>query len=514
MNKIGKFIGVITEIIGEREIKFLVQKNEKVLIGSIVGIESLEGQYTLALVKSIDVEYYLNDPKLYFISSAAKEKVSELLNKSTNPSYGKFVTAKILGNFSIDKKLNQFSPTADTIDFYTTDPFEIVYLMDYDLIKNVYGLVDERPIGDFIPFSIGKMIYPFKNNAYMDLNTFKKHTLVTGVTGSGKTRLVALLVKNLVNLFKITIINPHEEYSKLLFPFSNDKYSLTNYSNKSKLNLLRKSSLYVENSKVEEKRIEFSSEFLSPDYLSLLLPNISSQQEEEIFNLFDEIKSDEVSLDLILFNLDKKLNELNNLKNAKRPNLFDVIVAIKKKIVKIKNLGLIKDGLPSWLKDENYAHIDIISGNKLYEDLNRRYITTILQNFLLSPITNYFRILVIDEAHQILDMKNSRTLSILTQLLREARKFNTAIILSTQNTNDVPESILDQFQNKFCFREKQNNYTENFPDQTCLINLFNSKTFFISRIKNFIDPFEQDLEKTLSKKDNVFISELGIKSKI
>jgi DNA helicase HerA-like ATPase len=142
-----------------------------------------------------------------------------------------------------------------------------------------------------------------------------------------------------------------------------------------------------------------------------------------------------------------------------------------------------QEKISTW-EDRNISNVvDILNIDYDSNENIRRYINAILQSFFSVSEDNMKgrRVVVIDEAHLLLG-ENSNTTKLLSRLLRESRKLGLSLIFITQNENDVSPEIRSQFQNKFLFREENNDLLIHLPDQTCSAKLFNGKLSFLMKV--------------------------------
>jgi DNA helicase HerA-like ATPase len=161
----------------------------------------------------------------------------------------------------------------------------------------------------------------------------------------------------------------------------------------------------------------------------------------------------------------------------------DVYLAIISKTNELRENKLIVDSEPNWLKESSKS-IDIFNIDYNTNSYIRRFINSILQYFLRSS-NSKFRVLVIDEAHMLLN-ENSETSRLVKQLLREARKFKISVIFISQNFTDISEDIRSQFQNHFNFREQDVLKTKYLSDQICNVSVYGSKVDFVMQVKNIL----------------------------
>ena len=410
-----------------------------------------------------------------------------------------------------------------TINRYTPRVFQEVYLVDFEKALETYGLNTEN-LNEKIPIiektiNIGQLSFPINKNLankvrplYFKTSVFKRHTLIAGVTGSGKSRLSALIIKELVSQgAHVSILDPHDEYIDLLA--TSQDYNIYKISNSAHGH----DSTYNKN--VKFGPISFYENSITPLTLTKLLPVLSPQQEVTIYEIFNELNTTSFSARTFIDKLIDELNielendysqyfdkiKKNHLETEKyskdhieyisryinglkkiiehgKVSRANVLAAIISKINELRENKLIVSTIPNWLKDAPHS-IDIFTIDYSTNNYIRRYINSIIQYFLREKNRNAFRVLVIDEAHMLLN-ENSDTASLVKQLLREARKFNITLVFISQNITDIPIDIRGQFQNHFIFRDTDSDITKYFPDQICHVSLYGSKSSFAMKVNN------------------------------
>lgn len=529
----GTAIGVISQINNDRELLFVGNNSQKCSISDIVGVQDDKNNFILAQVSDIKIEFYLENTKQFFISKAVENSVHLIGDPNNKPRFGQFVTAKILGFYQINSK-GIFIELKDYTNNYTCSIFQEVYLIETEKAFRVYGLSEEKQ-GEKIPINektirIGTLSFPRNTNnkensdkpIFIEVGKFKNHTLITGVTGSGKSRLAALLMIELANIgAHISILDPHDEYSDLVAPHKKDKLYIYSQIIKDDINKYGKNVL--------SKKISFYEQINSASTLSKLFPTLSDQQEVEIFEIFNELGQKPTKPQVFINKLIDKLNielkseprtnfeeisqiqkeaeqysknhiefidiftsRLMALPSYGRAKKKDVIIALIRKINELRKNNLLDKDEPNWLLKSPFT-IDIFNIDYSTNDYIKRFVNSIIQHFLREKSSDELRVLFIDEAHLLLN-EGTDTSYLVKQLLREARKFNLSIVFISQNTDDIPPEIRNQFQNIFIFREKDIETTRFYPNQLCSVNIFDSKSSFAMKVNN-LDSFSEIQKK-------------------
>lgn len=514
-NNIGKFIGVVTQIIDDKSLFFITNNNISCNIYDIVSVKISDYIYVLSQITEINIDFYLENAKQYFISKAVENNIQKLTDSNSKPRYGQYITARVLGYYKLEDNL--FIEIKSLINSYTPRVFQNVYLVNTESAQSVYNFSCSN-IKDFDKnkISLGTLVAPSEieqinseKNLYFDSNIFRRHTLITGVTGTGKSRLSSLLVRELAKIgAHISILDPHDEYELLLnnieevnvFKFTNEKNNISE-----------------QKKRTTTSQLFFYDKYINANILSQLLPSLSEQQRSTVYEIYNELPPnannlkafidrcmDELIIELVKV-YDKDLTQINKIQKesefqSRNPidfvdifinkmrlitdtgkvNKANVLVAIIKKSNDLRKNKLISDKEPNWLVNSPKS-IDILYVDYSTNDYIRRFINSILQYFLRKKNSDFFRVLLIDEAHMLLN-ENTNTLYLIKQLLREARKFNISVVFISQNSDDISDDIRNQFQNKFMFRESKLDKTRYYPDQICSVLLYGSKSEFSMKV--------------------------------
>jgi Helicase HerA, central domain len=495
------FIGVVTNIIDDRNFQFIINNSVDICIQQIVGIRLDDTNFILSLIEKIDFKFYLTDTDGFFTNRASSDALEKLSLSSNKPKYCKVVLSRILGNYTLQNS-KTFTKNHQFIDRFTVSPLTEVLKIENSLLDNVYGICHPNENSKLL-INIGNRIElnnisKTSRDVLINQNIVSSHSFITGVTGSGKSRLAALLAAEILKLnIQVSVLDPHDEYTKLIMNSTDSEiYRYSRFRSSSKM--------YSNKPTIFHDYLQFYENNITPEILSALLPKLSDQQEEELHSVYTRIIQkrgdkrtfladkpfDEYPI-LITHYLDilqPLINEYDKKPlNTNRPSLKDVQVALFRKIKILQ-----EDKILITRSDINYINwlenrpgtLDILNIDYSKDEFIRRFLNAFALYFTRNPIEE-FRVLIIDEAHLILRDENNLTFRLVNKLLREARKFNTSIVMISQNFSDIPEEIRSQFQNIFMFRELNNPVTKYFSDRICHAKLVNADLEFDFRVKQF-----------------------------
>lgn len=515
LDKYISYIGTIIQPKSNKYFSFMLNNESNIQIDSIVAIEidQIKGKSNVLLskVSKIETNYYIKNPELYFLNKAANNQLHNI--DQSNTQYGIIATCDIIGFFEFKENYG-FTSSKEKYSLYTPLPLQKVYLIPEKYLSSIYGISPNTKDSIYL----GDVVHPFLSKAFIQKNIFSIHTLISGISGAGKTRLASLIIRNLAqNGAHVVIIDPHFEYLDLVMDKNDNSTAINVYSRNKKSyknDNLRKQFDILENiENIKSKNLEFSSQLVTSSTLCKILPNLSSQQQEIIhaefefaYTQYKETNSKENLLVYFFNHLNQQLvyseEDLNQmifeehgkqmipsfkinkyLESKRSKGRYLVIESIAKRINDLIQENIFVDELPSWL-DKGNATIDIINDDFSDDEVGKRMVNTIMSHFLEIKSNDKQRILVIDEAHKLLNIEDNQTRKLIFQLLRESRKFNTSLLLLTQNYNDLPPEILALFHNVFRFKEVNNEDFRNLPSKMCHVNIVNSMCNFIMKVDN------------------------------
>jgi energy-coupling factor transporter ATP-binding protein EcfA2 len=523
MKNKSKFIGIVTDVIDEHNFIFRSDNNVRCQIGEVIGLKIHNNIFIFARICKIDVDYFLTNSDEYFTSVASDNKLKELSQGSRSPRYSQRIKANYIGVYEFRSDEEYFVESDYSVNLYTPSIFQEVLSFDFDCIGAVFGLNQNSEKA----FKLGSFLYPscFDKNEFPDANiaidTFDSHTLISGVTGSGKSRLTALIANLLSkNGGHITIIDPHNEYANLV----DTETSRVSF-------FARDLESHMDRSDIYKRNLTLTNQYLTPSVLRKLLPHLSEQQYEYISNAMTTIGHENITLKKVIDTIIQKFNsdykeeghpvelllkaqqyakeDANYLSFINRYIFYlhkewykgkyggaakaEVAFTVLKRLIDIYKDDVFQDNInyppPAWLDYKNRKSINILKLDYDSSPYIRRFIDAIIQCFFAKQTNN--RTLIVDEAHLLLKEKSElkeksdiETAVLLSRLLRESRKYKLSIVFVTQNETDVPEDIKSQFQNKFRFREENNIELKYLDDQTCMCSLYKGKLSFPMRVDN------------------------------
>jgi DNA helicase HerA-like ATPase len=516
LDKSHRYVGTIIQPESNKYYSFMLNNESNLQIDSIVAIEAIgvedQANILLSKVRKIETSYYIKNPDLYFLNKAANNQLDKI--DSQNTQYGIIAICDILGYYKFNEKAG-YSASKDKFSLHTPVPLQKVFKVPEVYLNSIYGLsskIENNVV-------LGQVVHPFKSEAIVQPNLFKIHTLISGISGSGKTRLASLIINNLAaNGAHVIILDPHYEYLDLLLDkkkVSEQKinvYSRFKKSHKTS-NILKQLNALDEYENIRKEKLVFNSHLLTATMLCKVLQNLTSHQEELIHTefeyackLYNEENPKEDLLEYFYAYLNQQLvfseeeinqlifqekgkqvihsYQINKFLELKRNDGKRLVVeAVARRVSELLEQELFVKELPSWLKD-NSGTIDIINEDFSDDEFGKRMVNTIMSHFLESKTNDKQRILVIDEAHKLLNIEDNQTRKLIFQLLRESRKFNTSLLLLTQNYNDLPPEVLSLFHNVYRFKEVNNEEYQTLPSRMCHVNSVNSACNYIMQVSN------------------------------
>jgi hypothetical protein len=379
-----------------------------------------------------------------------------------------------------------------------------------------YSQIKGIPLGR--PSFNGEVLNEYEVN--IPISTLTRHGLITGSTGTGKSRVIQLMIESLVNQgIPVFLSDIKGDMSGFSIPGNPEKVA----ARATTLNYNFSANKFPANYwGTAEGLIHFRINLADTDYIILAkLLELNPTQESHLGTIYKYARDK----NLKLTNL-KSLNELI-LYLIKYPekaigSSVSSLSVISRKISNLEFCNLDKFfGEPAldinnfltggvinilWLQNflkENYNAGNIVSFliNKLYRDLPE-----------VGGTVKPKLVIFIDEAHRLFDNANPKLIELIVSILKQIRSKGVGIIFNTQNADDIPEKILEQLGLKiqfalraFSVKELQQirGVVESFPESkfynlkeevkslesgTAFVSILNENGALLSPVKTVIYP--------------------------
>lgn len=284
---------------------------------------------------------------------------------------------------------------------------------------------------------LGKLMnMPGNIPVFYNIEDFSTHLFIVSSTGGGKSYTLGVLIEELLGYSK-----NHEDTSLLIFDFHNEFGGLT-YPNQDKNQLTQLREQNLSPTSFQSDLLLFNWDWnplkLKPTFTPQRLKFLSNMPEEYSLYLHNILKEAEHSLNLETI---KERVEKSNLHHARKK-------AIKSRIEGLRNSNLFS---------KNYFQAkDIIEpgkatliqlGNIQMGDWGIRFIVAdlireIYQAKLKGELPSNV-ILFLDEAHKFAPQSSDDPLGqIIHTVTREGRKLGLWLVISTQTSQDLSESVM------------------------------------------------------------------------
>ena len=466
-------IGLITGNCDTEKIEFAVNPEAKIKIGDIVKFK-VKDKFAFGIVTNILAKSY--EPLEIALDYKSLSYLSEKLKGE-----GEIVVAevKVLGYLENGKiKKLDFPPI----------PGEAVYLADEEEVRKIYCEEGKRYI------SLGKILDKDISPSLDLLNLTIKHLAIFGVTGSGKSHTVAVLVKRLVEKeIPVIIFDVHRDYiptfkEPIIITFDPDDEDYLRRWNEEK------------GGNPDVRTVKFKL-YEIEEYLPEIL-GISPEHHVNLYTLLRLMFEVEDLRPVTLNDFKEKLMKL------RRQKIYEIIKGKTKLIDEDmlkdleKRFGSAKASLFNRIKrleewkiicqdveDLRYPSFEKIFGDEFTEGIVYPGKVTIIDLFPLSieeqrividiflskmfqeakklkkEGKNKITVCVIEEAHRFA-AKDVRTAKMLGTIAREGRKFGLGLWLVSQIPSRISEDIISQI-NTFIFLRLTNPKDLNFIKASC-----------------------------------------------
>ena len=386
---------------------------------------------------------------------------------------GKRLAAKLHAYFSLGgvrkvwhQQLSTFPSHLLKIDFDTNATYIKKSALKYLSIEKTLHILNSEDTNAI--FSVDAFPY-FSHNYFININSyeFDKHSFILGATGTGKSKLISLLIDRIANTdtlgqYRIVVIDPHAALGDDLQHIPNTR--IINFSGES-------TELFPDAS----ADISAATELTTTLFKSLIAEQYNPRLERVLrYSLFVLLTAQTMSLEMLktfLVDIDTRNQIINHVKsyvptnvvkffgsdyNEVRTNYYNEAVMPIISLVDEMQMqpALVGDADLSLAKTIQDNFLTVFSLNKV--SMGDKVVKTVAgllvqQIFLLAQARVFGQkvILFVDEVSVIQSPA-------LASILAEARKFNLSIILTQQYfgqiEKDLRDAILSNVYNYYVFK--------------------------------------------------------------
>ena len=354
------------------------------------------------------------------------------------------------GNNYIRRRFMLARPTYIlSIDFSNNKRFSYEKKNKYLNLEKILPLLTSNNTG---VFSVDAFPY-LNSDLYLDYKDydFFKHSLIVGSSGSGKSKLISLLIKNIMlnsDDYKVVVIDPHASIEKDIGGL--DRTKVIDFFNESCDLFLSSSSDIV----IKNELLLSVFKNLMKDGYNLKLERVLRYTINLLFvkEDFSFLNIRKVLLDLeyrnnLVKELTPKLNdtvvsffftEFNDLKNNYYNESISPIISFIDEMLVFSTFEKKKIGISDVIKDNNIIIFSLdrsILGDNIVKTISSLVMEEILESAIENRI-NKKLILVVDEVSLLEN-------PIMERILSEARKFDIALILTEQYFGQISKKLQD-----------------------------------------------------------------------
>ena len=354
------------------------------------------------------------------------------------------------GNNYIRRRFMLARPTYIlSVDFSNNKRFSYEKKNKYLNLKKILPLLTSNNTG---VFSVDAFPY-LNSDLYLDYKDydFFKHSLIVGSSGSGKSKLISLLIKNIMlnsDDYKVVVIDPHASIEKDIGGL--DRTKVIDFFNEScDLFLSSSSDIVIKNELLLSVFKNLMKDGYNLKLERVLRYTINLLLVKEDFSFLNIRK---VLLDLeyrnnLVKELTPKLNdtvvsffltEFNDLKTNYYNESISPIISFIDEMLVFSTFEKKKIGISDVIKDNNITIFSLdrsILGDNIVKTISSLVMEEILESAIENRI-NKKLILVVDEVSLLENPMMERILS-------EARKFDIALILTEQYFGQISKKLQD-----------------------------------------------------------------------
>ncbi len=336
-----------------------------------------------------------------------------------------------------------------SIDFSNNKRFSYEKKNKYLNIEKILPLLTSNNTG---VFSVDAFPY-INSDLYLDYKDydFFKHSLIVGSSGSGKSKLISLLIKNIMlnsDDYKVVVIDPHASIEKDIGGL--DKTKVIDFFNEScDLFLSSSSDIVIKNELLLSVFKNLMKDGYNLKLERVLRYTINLLLVKEDFSFLNIRK---VLLDLeyrnnLVKELTPKLNdtvvsffltEFNDLKTNYYNESISPIISFIDEMLVFSTFEKKKIGISDVIKDNDLTIFSLdrsILGDNIVKTISSLVMEEILESAIENRI-NKKLILVVDEVSLLEN-------PIMERILSEARKFDIALILTEQYFGQISKKLQD-----------------------------------------------------------------------
>ncbi len=336
-----------------------------------------------------------------------------------------------------------------SIDFSNNKRFSYEKKNKYLNLEKILPLLTSNNTG---VFSVDAFPY-LNSDLYLDYKDydFFKHSLIVGSSGSGKSKLISLLIKNIMlnsDDYKVVVIDPHASIEKDIGGL--DKTKVIDFFNEScDLFLSSSSDIVIKNELLLSVFKNLMKDGYNLKLERVLRYTINLLLVKEDFSFLNIRK---VLLDLeyrnnLVKELTPKLNdtvvsffltEFNDLKTNYYNESISPIISFIDEMLVFSTFEKKKIGISDVIKDNDLTIFSLdrsILGDNIVKTISSLVMEEILESAIENRI-NKKLILVVDEVSLLEN-------PIMERILSEARKFDIALILTEQYFGQISKKLQD-----------------------------------------------------------------------
>ncbi len=336
-----------------------------------------------------------------------------------------------------------------SVDFSNNKRFSYEKKNKYLNLEKILPLLTSNNTG---VFSVDAFPY-LNSDLYLDYKDydFFKHSLIVGSSGSGKSKLISLLIKNIMlnsDDYKVVVIDPHASIEKDIGGL--DRTKVIDFFNEScDLFLSSNSDIIIKNELLLSVFKNLMKDGYNLKLERVLRYTINLLLVKEDFSFLNIRK---VLLDLeyrnkLVKELTPKLNdtvvsffftEFNDLKNNYYNESISPIISFIDEMLVFSTFEKKKIGISDVIKDNDLTIFSLdrsILGDNIVKIISSLVMEEILETAIENRI-NKKLILVVDEVSLLEN-------PIMERILSEARKFDIALILTEQYFGQISKKLQD-----------------------------------------------------------------------
>jgi DNA helicase HerA-like ATPase len=470
-------VGIVTGEATINSFQFYAHPDVDLKFGEFVVVRDSDGDWVVGTVRELkNVNWLLNAGRSTYHSLQLD---IEEYGESISENEVTMVTVKILGKVVVSGGVEILPPRTPVPNGSR------VYKANSELLRAIYYGGDGY-------IEIGNLLLRNDVPIYLNVDELvSRHFAILAVTGAGKSNAVAVLVSEIVNRLRgtVVILDPHGDYVKLKLPKTGDKFVKRI---EAKINPNELDSLELADLLGVRKDAQIQRTFLERAWDTVRHENPNLGGREIILRLKEKLEDWVHERNNQYWDpFEGRYRQIESLDSAKRNSIVGVVIRISRFLrnygtlltsedlvsqiecgkVNVIDLGTLEEGqmrvvVGKLLSKIFEVRVDYEKARKMISRLKEEYRVNSRVGERIRELEKLMRsierdypalaepiLVIVEEAHIFAPQgENDDSVRILSRIAREGRKFGVGLGIVSQRPNKLNEDVLSQTNTKIILK--------------------------------------------------------------